>query len=240
MDNEEKQDAAQGDNIRFRFYGRRHGRKLKGGRSHALADALPQVKIELPEKQGDVLDPASLFPFPIRAVWFEVGFGTGEHMAELARANPDIGFIGCEPFINGVSALLLKISDWGLKNIRIWPDDARLVLEVLKPASLDRFFILHPDPWPKKKHHKRRFVQTEILDIISEKMKSGAELRMATDDPGIAGWMLEKAWKHPNFSWLAHEAKDWRERPADWPETRYEQKGKEASSPPVYLRFLRK
>lgn len=228
------------DIIRFRFYGRRQGRKLKGGRSTALLETLPRVRISLPEKPDDLLDPASLFPFPVRAVWFEVGFGAGEHLAEQAKANPDIGFIGCEPFMNGVSGLLMKIDEWGLKNIRIWPDDARLLLDILKPQSLDRFFILHPDPWPKKKHWRRRFVQTETLDIVKEKMKPGAELRLATDDPALAGWMLEKTWQHPSFGWLAQEARDWRIRPPDWPETRYEQKGKEAARPPVYLRFSRK
>lgn len=228
------------ENPRFRFYGRRRGRKLKGGRGDALEETLPLVKISLPEKPGEQLDPCSLFPFPIREVWLEVGFGTGEHMAELARTNPDIGFIGCEPFLNGVSALLMKVEEWGLKNVRVWPDDARLLLDVLKPASIGRCFILHPDPWPKTKHHRRRFIQTETLDIIDKIMAPGAELRLATDDVELAGWMLEKTWTHPGFDWLAREAKDWRDRPADWPQTRYEEKGKQAARPPIYLRFAHK
>ncbi len=224
-------------NPRFRFYGRRKGKALNLKRQKALDENLARCRIALPES---VLDPATLFAFPIRGIWFEVGFGTGEHLAEQARANPDIGFIGCEPFVNGVAALLVKIEEYGLKNVRIWPDDARLLLEKIKPASIDRFFLLHPDPWPKTRHHKRRFLQTEILDIISKIMKPGGELRLATDDQPLAGWMLEKTWTHPDFEWQAHDAHDWRQRPSDWPETRYEQKGKNAARPPVYLRFTRK
>lgn len=203
-----------------------------------MDECLTQHQFALPQS-GD-LDPATLFDVPVRGIWLEVGFGTGEHLAEQARLNPDIGFIGCEPFVNGVAALLVKIEELGLQNVRIWPDDARLLLERLKNASLDRFFLLHPDPWPKTRHHKRRFIQQETLDIIGEKLKAGALLRMATDDPGLAEWLLEKTWKHPAFSWLAKKAADWRDRPADWPETRYEQKGKKADRPPVYLQFLRK
>lgn len=218
-----------------RFYGRRKGKKLRAMRQRVVDDLLPHLQIDLTEP-GD-MNPALLFSDTPDDVWLEIGFGNGEHLAELARQNPQTGFIGCEPFINGVSALLAEIERDGIENIRIWPDDARLLMDCLQPHSIARCFILHPDPWPKTRHHKRRFVQKETLDQISGILRDGAELRMATDVPELAAWMLEKTWHHPHFSWLARQAADWRDRPDDWPQTRYEQKGYANERPPIYLRF---
>ena len=125
----------------------------------------------------------------------------------------------------------------GLANIRIFPDDARVLLDVLAPGSLGRVFILFPDPWPKQRHHKRRLVSTATLDRLAILMRPGAELRLATDDRDYLAWMLEHATAHPAFEWLAHRPVDWRERPADWPSTRYEEKARDAGRTPAFLRF---
>ena len=217
-----------------RFYGRRQGRKLTPARARLIDDSLPKIMPTLPEAQKK-LDPRSLFPSSIKEIWLEIGFGNGEHLIAQAKANPDIGIIGCEPFMNGVSTCLAEIETHKIENIRIWPDDARLLLDALHPNGLNRVFILHPDPWPKKRHKKRRLVQTELLNTLSSLMKPNAELRMASDAPNLVEWMLEKAFHHPNLEWMAKSADDWRKRPSDWPQTKYERKGLKSGRPPVYM-----
>lgn len=199
---------------------------------------LPQLAIALPE-QG-LLDPAALFPQPPPPVWLEIGFGGGEHLAAQAEAGPDIGFIGCEVYENGVARLLGEIAGRGLGNVRILADDARLLLDCLKPASIGRIFILFPDPWPKQRHRKRRLVAPATLDRLAAIMRPGAELRLATDDPDYLVSMLELLTDHPDFVWLARRPADWRERPPDWPPTRYEEKARAAGRPSVFLRFVRR
>ena len=225
-------------NIPIRSYGRRRSKGLRPTRAGAMREMLPQVAVALPEGKA-LINPASLFEQPVEAVWFEIGFGNGEHLLRQAINNPETGLIGCEPFINGVSALCVGIRENKVKNIRIWPDDARILMDRLEAQSLDRLFLLHPDPWPKSRHHKRRFVQTETLDRIARLLRPGAELRMATDHQELAVWLLEKTYFHPAFKWLATCADDWRQPPADWPETRYGQKGLRQGRPPVYFRFRR-
>ncbi|MFH1159047.1 MAG: tRNA (guanine(46)-N(7))-methyltransferase TrmB [Pseudomonadota bacterium] len=224
--------------IPIRTYGRRRAKGLRPTRASAMDGVLPQMKISLPEGDG-FIDPQSFFDFPAKEIWFEIGFGNGEHLLHQAMNNPDVGFIGCEPFINGVSALCVGIREKNLNNIRIWPDDARMLMDRIKPQSLDRLFLLHPDPWPKNRHHKRRFLQTETLDRLAQLLKPGAEFRLATDHPELAVWLLEKAYFHPAFAWCATCADDWRKPPPDWPETRYGQKGVEQGRPPVYFDFRR-
>ena len=199
---------------------------------------LPQLAIALPQ-QG-LLDPAALFPQPPARVWLEIGFGGGEHLAAQAEAGPDIGFIGCEVYENGVARLVGEVARRGLGNIRILADDARLLLDRLKPASIGRAFILFPDPWPKQRHHKRRLVAPATLDRLAAILEPGAELRLATDDPDYLVSMLELLTDHPDFVWLARRPADWRERPPDWPPTRYEEKARAAGRPPVFLRFVRR
>jgi len=222
-----------------KFYGRRRGRRLNALRSAALEDDLPRYAAILPENcHSGSVDPAAFFPEKnYSAYWLEIGFGNGEHLAEQAQRNPEIGMIGCEPFINGVSKLLTEITAQSLENIRIWPEDARILMDALRPACLDKVFLLHPDPWPKKRHRGRRFIQTETLDVLARLMRKGAELRLATDDTALADWMLEKTWRHPEFDFQAECADDWRLRPEDWPETRYGQK--QLAGKPVYFRFLK-
>jgi tRNA (guanine-N7-)-methyltransferase len=143
-------------------------------------------------------------------------------------------------FENGIARLVSEVARRSIDNIRIFPEDARALLDHLPAASLGRVFILFPDPWPKLRHHKRRLVARATLDRLAETMQPGAELRLATDDPGYLVWMLEHVTAHPDFAWLARRPADWRERPAGWPPTRYEEKARAAGRTPAFLRFARR
>jgi tRNA (guanine-N7-)-methyltransferase len=218
-----------------RLYGRRQGRPLKAGRRHLLEDLLPELRVTLDPNQAPAsLDPTTLFSFAPSDVWLEVGFGGGEHLAAQARANPGVGFIGAEPFINGMASLLKDIAVNGAPNIRLLMDDARPLLAALGPATIGRAFILFPDPWPKRRHWKRRIVARPVLDHLARALKPGAELRLATDDPSYGQWMLLALLAHPAFEWTAQGPADWQIRPADQPKTRYEAKALGAG-PPLFL-----
>ncbi len=180
-----------------------------------------------------------LFRPGVDRVWLEIGFGGGEHLAWQAEANPDVGIIGCEPFINGVASLLKQIDDRGLDNIRIHANDARDLLETLPDACLDRVFILFPDPWPKARHHRRRIVAPATLEQLARIMRPGTELRLATDHADYGRWMLRHLIRHPAFRWRARRPADWRQRPEDWPATRYEAKAIAAGRACLYLSFER-
>jgi tRNA (guanine-N7-)-methyltransferase len=246
-----------------RHFGRRKGWKLRARQSGLVETLLPHLLIE--PKPG--LDPHAYFALnspppcgeaearsasaspqgggeeavvPPRDVWLEIGFGGGEHLAAQAEANPDIGIIGAEPFVAGLAKLLGKIEDQGLTNIRLYPEDARDVLNALPDKSLGKIFILFPDPWPKTRHHKRRFIQMEMLDELARVMREGAELRFASDAGDYVSWALERFLAHPEFEWTANGPDDWNARPEDWIETRYEAKALKAGRRPAYLRFLRK
>lgn len=223
---------------RQQFYGRRRGRPLRTGQRERQQLLLPRLSFALPE--DGTLDPQSLFPAPLREIWLEIGFGGGEHLAEQAERHPEIGLIGCEVFENGVAKLLGAVARRGLANVRIFADDARPLLAALPPRSIGRVFLLFPDPWPKPRHHKRRLVAPATLDRLAEIMTDSAELRLATDDAGYLSWMLEHLTAHPAFCWTARRPVDWRERPADWPATRYEQKARRAGRIPAFLRFARR
>lgn len=175
-----------------------------------------------------------------RAVWLEIGFGAGEHLAAQAERHREISLVGCEVFENGIARLLAQMEHRHLDNIRVFTDDARLLIEALPPASTDRVFILFPDPWPKRRHAKRRIVSPETLDALAVIMTDGAELRLATDDRNQLCWMLECVTDHPAFEWLARRPVDWRERPQDWPPTRYEEKARAAGRDPIFLRSRRR
>jgi tRNA (guanine-N7-)-methyltransferase len=221
-----------------RLYGRRRGRPLRRQRTDLIATLLPRLQLSL--DGATALIPDQLFDAPRSDLWFEVGFGGGEHLAAQAASHPSIGFIGCEPFINGVGNLLQHVDAQELSNIRIVPDDARPVLDALPEASVGRAFVLFPDPWPKQRHAGRRFIGPENLPRLARVLKDGAELRLATDDRQLSRWMLEHTWHWPDFEWLARSAEDWRQRPSDWPQTRYEQKALKAGRTPVFLRFRRR
>ncbi len=220
------------------LYGRRRGKKLRAGQESLLDSLLPKLLIAVPPEPQKI-DLDSLFGASRKEIWLEVGFGAGEHLVWQAEHHPDVGLLGCEPFINGVAKCLAHIERTGVSNIRLFTDDARLVMAALPDRSLSRAFILFPDPWPKTRHHKRRFVERTNLDVLARLMKPGAELRLATDDPSYLPWMVEHACGHPAFEWLADRPPDWRGRPDDWPPTRYEQKML-AGHKPVFLRLKRR
>ncbi|WP_207455813.1 tRNA (guanine(46)-N(7))-methyltransferase TrmB [Azospirillum sp. SYSU D00513] len=223
-----------------RLFGRRKGRPLRKRKSGLLDTLLPTLQIAPPE-EGSRIEPAGLFARPVEDVWLEVGFGSGHHLAWQAQHNPTVGLIGAEPFLNGVAALMALIEDAGVADtVRVLPDDARPLLDALPDASIGRAFVLFADPWPKKRHWERRFIGPANLARLSRVLKDGAELRLASDDMGLVRWMLEHTVKHPDFEWTARGPADWRERPADWPPTRYEEKAIAAGRKPVFLRFLRK
>jgi len=205
-----------------RLYGRRRGRKLRAGRRALMDTKLPLLRVELPA--AGALDPRALFSPSVDEAWLEIGFGAGEHLAAQAHAHPGIGFIGAEVFENGIAKLLAAVQSQGLGNIRIFADDALLLLDRLAARSLGRVFILFPDPWPKERHKKRRIVSRETLDRLAHAMQPGAELRLATDDADYASWIEEQLGAQDAFAAVASGAGAWRARPADWPPTRYEQK----------------
>jgi tRNA (guanine-N7-)-methyltransferase len=216
-------------------FGRRRGRKLRPGRAALLAEALPTLRIALPTDDAP-LDPASLFAGSSIPVWLEIGFGGGEHLAAQAAAHPGIGMIGCEPYENGVVALLGQLRDRAIGNVRIWAEDARMLLARLTPGCIDRAFLLFPDPWPKARHHKRRLVQGPFLDLLARVLAPCAELRVATDHAAYRDWILERLPAHPDFVLVESLAR----RPADWPETRYEAWAIGEGRQPLYLRLARR
>ena len=219
------------------LYGRRKGRALRRGRGQLLESLLPEIRIDL---AAGGIDPAALFDPPRAEVWLEVGFGGGEHLAAQARAHPAIGMIGCEPFINGIARLLGEIERDNIDNIRIYPDDARDLIDALPDASIGRAFVLFADPWPKKRHSRRRFIGPENLSKLARIMKDRAELRLASDQMPLIRWMLFHTIDHPDFNWTARRAADWRDRPADWPATRYEARALARGEGCVYLTFTRR
>jgi tRNA (guanine-N7-)-methyltransferase len=221
------------------LHGRRRGKKLRVGQQSLLDTLLPRLALALPAEPHEI-DLAQVFGgrLPRDGVWLEIGFGAGEHLVWQAEQHPDVGLIGCEPYLNGVAKCLAHIERTGAGNIRLFTDDARLVMAALPDRSLGRVFVLFPDPWPKTRHHKRRFVQRETLDRLAELMVPGAELRLATDDPSYLPWMVEHACTHAAFEWLAEGPADWRGRPADWPVTRYEKK--QLAGTPTFLRLRRR
>ena len=244
------------------LYGRRKGRPLLAGRKRLIEELLPLVAIPSvtigngrPLCQHDVdgpaLDPGTWFagpapisggesPPPPSEIWLEVGFGAGEHLAAQAEAHPEIGFIGCEPFINGVAALLAQIDARHLSNVRIFTDDARLLIDRLACSTLGKVFILFPDPWYKARHARRRFIADDTLDALARVMSDGAELRVATDNMVFLRWALAAMIDHEAFDWCAEKAEDWRVRPPDQPATRYEEKALAKGVSSAFLVFRRR
>lgn len=206
----------------MRSFGRTKARTLKPRQAGLFDTLLPQIEI------GDVETLTG-------EVWLEIGFGGGEHLAAQAERNPQALILGFEPFLNGVGSLLRHVEERGLGNVRIGPGDARPVIDTLSEDSIARVFILFPDPWPKARHHKRRFIQAETLDALARVMKEGARLRFATDWVDYAEWTLEKAGAHPAFELVSHGVTP----PEDHVTTRYEEK-KLGDCEPVFLDFRRR
>lgn len=202
-----------------------------------LDTLLPKIRVEAPTT---ALDPRTLFPANPREVWLEIGFGSGEHLAAQAAAEPAVGFIGAEVFLNGVASLLRYVDERALANVRVYDNDVRALLPYLPAASLSRISLLFPDPWPKSRHAKRRFIRPAMLDELSRVLADGGELRVATDHPVYGRWTLQHVPEHPDFSWQVSEPDDWRVRPADSAPTRYEQKAVAAGRTPMFLRFFRR
>jgi len=222
------------------FYGRIKGKGLRDSQQEYLDEDLVKLspgKVSWEENPDRApLDLAALFDG--KPVWLEIGFGGGEHMVQQAAQNPDIGIIGCEPYINGVAMLLGKIRKAGVQNVAIHPGDVRDMFDVLPEGSVDRAFLLYPDPWPKTRHHRRRFVTPEHLEPLARVLKPGAIFRVATDIPDYVRQTLEQVPRH-GFEWLAETPDDWRGSWDDWISTRYEQKALREDRVPHYLTFRR-
>lgn len=222
------------------FYGRVHGKTLKKAQVTYLEEDLANLSpgaVDWDENPDRVpLDLTALFGD--KPVWLEIGFGGGEHLAHQAANYPEVGFIGCEPFMNAVAMLLGKIRERELSNIRIHPGDVRNLFDVLPEASLDKAFLLYPDPWPKSRHHRRRAVTQEYLQPLARALKPGAEFRVATD---ISDYVRQTLIEVPKagFEWLAEGAEDWRKPWGDWISTRYEQKALREGRTPHYMTFRR-
>jgi tRNA (guanine-N7-)-methyltransferase len=218
----------------IRTFGRTGGRPLSPRQQRLLETRLAEWQVPAPLSPG--IDPRSLFG-GAGDVWLEIGFGGGEHLVTQAAAHPGTGFIGCEPFIEGVAKALAGIEDAGLSNVRLWPDDARLLLEALAPASISRAFILFPDPWPKRRQQKRRLVQPAFLTLLHRVMTSGGRVRFATDVASYADEALLAFRAAGGFEWTAGRADDWRCPPADHVTTRYETK-KLGDCAPIWYDFV--
>jgi tRNA (guanine-N7-)-methyltransferase len=217
-----------------RLYGRRSGHKLRAGQEKLLEQLLPALSVPA---EGP-LSSALLFG-DARTLHFEIGFGGGEHLAWRADLLPDHGFIGAEPFLNGVVAALAHIRDGHLANVRLHMGDALGVLERLPDSSLSFVYLLHPDPWPKARHAKRRMVNDGPLDLIAAKLKPGGEFRLGTDDPVYCRWSMMVMNRRRDFEWLAESASDFLVRPGGWPETRYEAKARRQGREVWYFRYRR-
>ena len=217
-----------------RLYGRRAGHKLREGQQALVDTLLPQLAVP-----DGPLSAAALFGND-RPLELEIGFGAGEHLAAQAALRPDHGFIGCEPFLNGVVGALGHIRDGALDNVRLHMGDAIDVLRRLPDASLTRVFLLHPDPWPKARHAKRRFMNAGPVDLIAAKLKPGGEFRFGTDHPIYVAHAMMVMNGRADFAWQASTAADFLTRPADWPETRYERKARTVYGHEVwYFRYRR-
>ncbi|MEM6309644.1 MAG: tRNA (guanine(46)-N(7))-methyltransferase TrmB [Pseudomonadota bacterium] len=222
------------------FYGRRKGKHLKASQERYVEEDLAALSPG-PVDWDVNPDRAPLDLTGLccgRPLWLEIGFGGGEHLVHQAAQNPDVAIIGCEPYINGVAMLLGKIRKAGVENLRVYPGDARDLFDVLPDRSVAKAFLLYPDPWPKTRHHRRRFVTPEHLGPLARVMAPGARLRVATDIPDYVRQTLEEVPRH-GFEWLAEGPRDWREPWGDWLSTRYEQKALREGRVPHYLTFER-
>jgi tRNA (guanine-N7-)-methyltransferase len=230
-------DENHSDRPDLRSYGRRRGRKPSDRQARLLSEVLPRIAFDVsqpPMPSGRLREAESE-----GITNLEIGFGGGEHLLWQVRANPAQKFIGCEPFEDGVVKVLSAIDDEKIENVRIHMGDARDVLRALPDASISRAFILFPDPWPKKKHRKRRLVNAETIALLARVIKSDGELRLGTDIGDYAAQMLDVTTANSHFQWLANGPSDWRVRPDDWPGTRYEAKAEREGRKRYYFRFSR-
>ena len=217
------------------LYGRRQGHALRDQQVELVEKLLPQIAVPT---EGAVTA-AALFDTD-RPLHFEIGFGAGEHLASRADMLPDHGFIGCEPYLNGVVGALQHVRDQHLGNVRLHMGNALDVLERIPDGSLSFVYLLHPDPWPKARHAKRRFMNHGPVDLIAAKLKPGGEFRFGTDHPVYLEWAMMIMSQRDEFEWLCQSPKDWMVRPGGWPETRYEAKALRQGHDVWYFRYRRK
>lgn len=228
-----------GDGERYdgSFFGRRRGKPLRAGRAAVVADRLPELRVPVDAMPDDL---GRLFRKPVRAVRMEIGFGGAEHLVHEAEAAPDVGFIGVEPFVDGLAKGVAAIDARALTNVRLYDDDAGPLLDALAPGSLERIDLLYPDPWPKARHWKRRFVSDRNLARIARVLVSGGLFRFASDIDGYVAWTLAHVRRSPDLEWTAGRADDWRRPWAGWPGTRYEAKAIREGRRGTYLTFRRR
>ncbi len=219
------------------FFGRRKGKTLRAYQAGLMETLLPRLQVNL---AADLANPGALFAGAPSDLRLEIGFGGGEHLAFDAGSNPNRGYFGCEPFVNGVAKLMAEIEARGLENIRVHPGDAGELIDALPEASLSGVSILYPDPWPKRRHRERRFVSDQMLKRLARVMRSGAELRFASDIDDYVGWTLARILRSSDFSWPAQCEADWLRPYDNWPGTRYEAKALREGRRPVYLTFIRR
>jgi tRNA (guanine-N7-)-methyltransferase len=227
-----------GQERRGAFFGRRKGHKLRPKRAELLATLLPKLKL-------DVTAPAprdlrELFPVPVTQVALEIGFGAGENFVREAAANPTLGCIGIEPFVNGMASALAQIDASKLQNVRLHHGDALDVLEWLPARSVVRIDILYPDPWPKRRHWKRRLISDANVESLARIVTPGSLVRFATDIADYAEWALVRFRRSPDFTWTAERADDWRKPWHSFAGTRYEAKALKEGRKPTYLTFRRR
>jgi tRNA (guanine-N7-)-methyltransferase len=216
----------------LRSYGRLKSRPIKPRQAALMDTLLPAIRTPL-----EPFEPRDLMPGAAE-VWLEIGFGGGEHLAAQAAKRPEVLFIGAEPFQNGVASALRHLDEAELKNVRVHDGDARDLLGRLPDASLERVFILFPDPWPKARHHKRRLLQADTAAELARVLKPGGRLRFASDWADYVDWSLERLIATPGLSWTADQAADWRTPPADHVTTRYEEK-RLGDCAPAFLDFVK-
>ncbi|WP_428832648.1 tRNA (guanosine(46)-N7)-methyltransferase TrmB [Labrys okinawensis] len=219
------------------FFGRRKGKTLRPGHAGLVSGSLPQLRLDLTVPAPS--DLGSLFPEPVGEVWLEIGFGGGEHLTQRAGENPQIGFIGCEAYVNGTAKMLAQIEQNGLANIRLWDDDAKAVVDWLPAGSIARIYLLYPDPWPKRRHRKRRFLGEEMLARLARILKPGGELRFATDIDDYAAYALARVARSSEFEWTAERQADWLTPWEGWRSTRYEAKALREGRRGAYFTFRR-
>lgn len=219
---------------RERLFGRFKGRPLSARQAQLMRERLPDLSPDL--SQSFSWDRLGWAPDHDR-IWLEIGFGGGEHLVHMAARMPDVEFIGCEPFVNGVAKALSAVDEIGLTNVRLFHGDALKVMGWLPDRCLETVCLLYPDPWPKRRHRKRRLINPATLDKMARLLKSGGEVRFASDIPDYVNWTLGHFARHPDFYWTAQTADDWRRPFADWPGTRYEAKALAQGRGPAYLTF---
>jgi tRNA (guanine-N7-)-methyltransferase len=219
------------------LWGRRKGKPLSARRAGLMADRLPALAVDIGAPRPESL--ADLFEGPVSTFRLEIGFGGGEHLIHEAEARPDIGFIGAEPFLNGLAKAVAAIDERNLQNIRLFGGDAAKLLDWLPDAALERIDLLYPDPWPKKRHWKRRFVGPENIGRFARVLVRGGHFRFASDIESYVDWTLRHFLPRPDFAWTAERADDWRQPFPGWPGTRYEAKALREGRKPAYLAFRR-